>query len=119
MMTTTNSPVFSGPYSELLTELSQVVESISVEHGTSFVKAGDDKVFALGGGGYVILFDEKRWDGFVELFTPDAALSIKRDDAGKIGVTAANLEEPAVKAALRSSIDALKAYYAGRYWQTP
>src|SRR5215510_12715064 len=46
---TENQPDFSGPFKGALTKLSSTIDDVWSDHGTSFVKAGDDKVYALGG----------------------------------------------------------------------
>jgi hypothetical protein len=120
--TMTSTPAkarFSGPFKEQLSALAELLDSLTAEHGTSFVKAGDDKVYALGGNGFMLVFDERVWDGLVEVFTPKAALTIKADESGTSQVTAANLDEKGIKAALRESFDGLRSYYENRYWSTP
>jgi hypothetical protein len=119
MATVTAKPVFSGPFRNLLGELAQLIDRLMEEHGTSFVKAGDDQVYALGGNGYNVVFDQNRWQGQVEIFTPTATLSVKPDQGGTPVVNAGTLDEKATKQALRESIDHLASYYENRYWITP
>lgn len=114
-----NEQGFSGPFKDLLTEFAGLVERLSEEHGTSYVKAGDDKVYSLGGGGYYIVFDQNMWHGSVEVFTPTASLTIKQDESGKVVVNGGALDEKATKLAMRETIDRLAGYYENRYWQTP
>ena len=49
MTTTSTGPRFKGAYKDLLTELADFIDGLWQEHGTSFVKAGDDRVYAFGG----------------------------------------------------------------------
>jgi hypothetical protein len=89
------------------------------EHGTSWVRAGDDRVYAFGGDGYIIVFDEKKWDGLVEVFTPKISVAIRRQDGGAMSVSAADLDEKGIKSALREAANAISKYYEKRYWRTP
>jgi hypothetical protein len=114
-MTTATSPAFSGPYQEALTNLADVVEKVWADHDTSFVKAGDDKVYALGGAGYVVVMDERKWEGLVEILTPDATISTRPGEGGTIAVTAPNLEESDIKKHLKATADHLIEYYQKRY----
>lgn len=109
---------FEGPYKDLLAELSSLIDWLETEHDVSYVKAGDDKIYAYGGDGYVLVMDESVWNGLIELITPKGALSIKPGDEGKITVTSAE-SEATVKEILREGIDGLRRYYENRYWSTP
>jgi hypothetical protein len=113
------TPTFSGAYKEGLTSLSQLVDDLESQHNTSFVKAGDDKVYAFGGNGYGIVLDERKWKGLVEILTPTATISVRPAEDGSYTVSAANLEEAAIKTALTETVDALRKYYEERYWRTP
>lgn len=110
---------FEGPYKDLLAELASLIEWLQTEHDKSYVKAGDDKIYAYGGDGFVLVMDESGLDGLIELITPKGALSIKPGDDGKITVTSAAEGEAAVKEILRECIDGLRRYYENRYWSTP
>ncbi len=110
---------FEGPYKESLGELARVIDWLQTEHDKSYVKAGDDKVYAFGGDGFVVVLDESVWDGLIELITPKGGLSIKPGDDGKISVTSTVEGEAAVKAILREGADGLRRYYENRYWSTP
>jgi hypothetical protein len=118
----TNTPTqskFSGPYKEMLSELASLIEWLWAEHDKSFVKAGDDKVYAFGGNGYVLVLDETRWDGLIELMTPKGAFTIKPGDEGKIDVTSTVADEKQAKPLFKEALDAIKRYYEDRYWSTP
>src|ERR1044071_546816 len=77
MTTTSTKRNFAGPYKALLSELAELIDWLWKEHDQSFVKAGDNKVYAFGGDGYVLVFDESQWDGMIELMAPNGAFTIK------------------------------------------
>jgi hypothetical protein len=113
------APDFSGPYKAELTELAAVIDWLWAEHDKSFVKAGDDQVYAYGGGGYVLVLDERRWGGLIELITPSASLQFKPGEDGKVAVISAEQNTSAIKAAIKDGASGLKTYYQNRYWSTP
>jgi hypothetical protein len=119
MTSTTTQPDFKGPYRDELSDLSALMEELWEEHGTSWVRAGDNQVYCLGGAGYIIVFDEQKWRGLVEVYTPEATISIRRSETGEINVAAPNIDEKAIKSELRAAIDTIRNYYKNRYWQTP
>lgn len=110
---------FGGPYKDLLGELSKLIDWLRATHDLSFVKAGDNAVYAYGGDGYVVVFDESVWAGLVELMTPGCTFSIKPDADGKIGVTSSNTDEKASKQSFKEALAAIRSYYETRYWSTP
>jgi hypothetical protein len=116
---TPSKPSFSGPYSEALSELAATIDSVTAEHGTSFVKAGDNKVYALGGGGYVVVLDENEWNGLVEVLTPKTTIMIRPVDGGGVSVSAGDLSEDAIRNLLKETSEKLRSYYEERYWRTP
>ncbi|HKV38732.1 MAG TPA: hypothetical protein VJX67_05940 [Blastocatellia bacterium] len=118
-MTIPGKPDFSGPFEKALTNLAATVDSIWEEHGTSFVKAGDDKVFALGGAGFVVVVDEKMWGGLVEILTPTATITARPGDDGKLSVASGDLDQAAINKLLKKTSEALRSYYEKRYWRTP
>lgn len=118
-MTTATQRNFDGAYKDSLTELATLIDWLQTEHDKSYVKAGDNKVYAFGGDGFVVVLDESVWDGVIELITPKGALSIKPGDDGKIGVTSAVEGEAAIKQVLNDGIDGIRKYYENRYWSTP
>jgi len=119
MTTTATTRNFEGPYKELLSELASLIDWLQSEHDKSYVKAGDDKVYAFGGDGFVVVLDESVWDGLIELVTPKGGVSIKPGDNGKSGVTSAVEGEANVKQLLRDGIDGVRRAYENRYWSTP
>ena len=119
MTTTAVQERFRGTYQKQLTELAELIDWLWSEHDKSFVKAGDDRVYAFGGNGYIIVLDESRWDGTIEFITPAGTLTIKPGEGGVIAVEAANQDEKGTKQLLNSGIEGLRAYYERRYWSTP
>jgi hypothetical protein len=109
----------AGPYQQELTALSELMDWLWTEHGKSFVKAGDDKVYAFGGDGYVLVFDESKWSGSIELITPKGAITIKPGENGKLAIDAPNLDEKSIREILTTGTDGLRRYYEKRYWNTP
>ena len=118
-MTATSTLNFEAPYKEVLTELAGLIDWLHTEHDKSFVKAGDDKVFAFGGGGFVVVLDESVWKGLIELVTPGGSVSIKPGDDGKIKVTSTVEGEAATKQILKDGIEGIRRNYENRYWSTP
>ena len=112
-------PNFKGPYKELLKELSDLIDWLHTEHDKSYVKAGDNKVYAFGGDGFVVVLDESAWAGLIELITPKGGVSIKPGEDGSFSITSAVEGEAAVKQLLRDGIDGVKTAYENRYWSTP
>lgn len=120
MTTTATKQKFEGPFKKLLEELAGLIEWLHVEHDKSFVKAGDNKVYAFGGDGFVLVLDESAWNGQIELITPDGGVAIKPGEAGRTSVTGpASEDEPTLKRRLRDGIDGIRRYYENRYWSTP
>lgn len=119
METTPLKPSFAGPYEELLAELDRLIDWLFEEHGVSFVKAGDDKVYAFGGNGYILVLDQKRWQGTVELFTPEAAITISPDPGGSLSINAPDRSQEDIKRLIQEGIEGLRSYYENRYWSTP
>lgn len=110
---------FEGPFKKPLTELASLIDWLETEHDKSYVKAGDDRIYAFGGDGFVLVLDETVWDGLIELITPKGALSIKPGEDGKTTVTSTAENDAATKEVLRSGIDGIRKYYENRYWSTP
>ena len=119
MTTESISSQFKGPFKEALSELAATLTEISAEHGTSFVKAGDDKVYAMGGAGYVVVLDEREWEGLVEVLTPEAAISVRPGAGGVHEASAPNMEPKLVIEKLKQAATAIRDYYDKRYWRMP
>jgi hypothetical protein len=110
---------FEGPYKESLTELANLIEWLQREHDKSFVKAGDDKVYAFGGDGYIVVLDESIWEGLIEVVTPKGGVAIKPGDDGKISVTSTVEGEQAIRELFKDGIEGVRRAYENRYWSTP
>jgi hypothetical protein len=119
MTTTATERKFDGPFKDSLAKLAGLIDWLQTEHDKSYVKAGDDKVFAFGGNGFIVVLDEAVWKGLIELITPKGGVSIKPGDDGKIGVTSAVEGEAAVKQLIEDGIEGIRKYYENRYWSTP
>jgi hypothetical protein len=119
-MTSTAPEVsFTGPYKDVFVELANLIEWLTSKHDQSFVKAGDDKIYAFGGDGYVLVLDESMWQGLIELFTPKGAVSIKPNDDGGLLVQGSSQDQKELKGLLRDGIKGIRNYYENRYWSTP
>jgi hypothetical protein len=115
-----NQPDFAGPFEAALTHLAAAIDQVWADHGTSFVKAGDDKVYALGGAGYIVVFDENRWGGLVEVLTPKVTISIRPvPGQSSLSVTAPDTDEAKLNQLLEETAESIGGYYGKRYWRTP
>ena len=110
---------FEGPFKKQLAELADLIDWLLTEHDKSYVKAGDDKVYAYGGDGFVLVMDESVWSGLIEMITPKGGLSIKPSEDGKTSVTSAAEGDAAIRQLLKEGINGIRTYYEGRYWSTP
>ncbi len=119
MTTTSTQPVFKGAFKEQLTHLAELIEWLESEHGKSYVKAGDDRVFAYGGNGYIVVFDQSKWEGLIEFAIKETTVTIKPGEGGEIEVTAEGKDEAEIKRLIEDGIEGLRGYYENRYWSTP
>ncbi|MBI3651353.1 MAG: hypothetical protein HY231_10070 [Acidobacteria bacterium] len=110
---------FKGAFSKQLTELRELIDWLWQEHGVSYVKAGDDKVYAFGGEQHIVVMDESRWDGLIEFITPKGGITIKPTEGGNFDVSGGDLDEKSIKEMFKEGIDFIKQYYESRYWKTP
>jgi len=110
---------FEGPYKESLKELASLIDWLRKEHDKSFVKAGDDKVYAFGGDGHIVVLDESIWNGLIEVVTPKGGVAIKPAEDGKISVTSTIEGEQAIRDLLHDGIEGVRRAYENRYWSTP
>ena len=110
---------FEGPFKESLKELASLIDWLRAEHDKSFVKAGDDKVYAFGGDGYIVVLDESVWSGLIEVVTPKGGVAIKPGDDGKLSVTSTVEGEQAIRQVLQDAIEGVRRSYENRYWSTP
>jgi hypothetical protein len=118
-MTETAERKFEGPFKDSLKELSGLIDWLQAEHDKSFVKAGDDKVYAFGGDGYIVVLDESVWDGLIEVVTPKGGVAIKPGDDGKLSVTSTVEGEQAIRQLLQDGVEGIRRAYENRYWSTP
>lgn len=103
-----------------MNDLANLIDWLQAEHDKSFVKAGDDKVYAFGGAGYVLVVDQSLWDGLIELITPSGGLSIKPGENGQIAITGSpDDSEKTLRERLREGVAEIRKYYENRYWSTP
>lgn len=115
-----NQPNFAGPFQEALARLAATIDELWSDHGTSFVKAGDDRVYALGGAGYIVVFDENRWGGLVEVLTPKVTIAIRPlEGQSALSVTAPEVDETKLNQLLEETAESIASYYQKRYWHTP
>lgn len=119
MTRTATDRIFEGPFKKQLAELAELINWLETEHDKSFVKAGDDKVYAYGGNGFVLVMDESAWGGLIEMITPKGGLSIKPNESGKFEVTSAVEGDVAIRQLLKNGIEGIRTYYESRYWSTP
>ena len=120
MTNKTTERSFSGPYKQQLEELSSLISWLQTEHDKSFVKAGDNKVYAYGGGGFVLVLDENLWDGQIELMTPEGGVAIKASAGNAVSVAGgATDDETTLKKRILDGVAGIRRYYENRYWSTP
>lgn len=119
-MTAMSSQIeFKGKFRKELNELHKLIERLWNEHGMSFVKAGDDKVFAFGGNHSVIVFDESKWAGLIEVITPIGGITIKPGEDGEYLISGNNLDDETILQVLNRGITEINEFYQNRYWITP
>ena len=119
-MLTNEKPVFEGSFKQQLEEMSELIDWLWTEHDISFVKAGDDKVYAFGGNNHILVFDEAKWNGLIEFISPAGAITIKPvNKSGNFEVASPTLDEKGIITALTEGIAIIRNYYRNRYWRTP
>src|ERR1041385_7814085 len=104
-------PEFKGSFSTELTELRNLIDWLWQEHGMSYVKAGDDKVYAFGADNHLVVMDESRWDGLIEFITPKGGITIKPAEAGEFTVSGGDLDEQSMKGLFKEGLEYIKRYY--------
>jgi hypothetical protein len=100
----------------VLDDFIDVVEHLHRDHRVSFVQAGDEKIFAYGGGGYVLVISELVFGGLVELQTPTASLRVEPDASGALTVVVVTPEGGSAASILEDGCAGLRRYYGKRYW---
>jgi hypothetical protein len=91
------------------------VERAHAEHRVSFVAAGDEKIYAYGGDGYVVVFNERVFGDLVELETPCGSARIEPNKDGSLAVTSTPPDVDADEL-LSEAARGLLRYYEKRYW---
>ncbi len=119
MSSDSKQPEFKGPMSNQLAELRDLIDWLWKEHGVSYVKAGDNRVYAFGDIKYLVVFDESKWDGVIEFITPKGAVTIKPGENFNFDVSGTDLDEKTIKLIFKEGIDYIRNYYENRYWKTP
>src|SRR5829696_989631 len=114
MATISEKPSFTGSFSKQLGEMSDLIDWLWNEHDMSFVKAGDDKVYAFGGNNYLLVFDESKWNGLIEFITPKGAVTIKPGENGVFEVASTTLDEKGIKNLFTEGLDVIRQYYENR-----
>src|SRR5437762_761088 len=110
---------FKGKFSKQLADLRDLIDWLWLEHDVSYVKAGDDRVYAFGGEKHIVVMDESRWDGLIEFITPQGGITIKPVEGGEFEVSSGELDEKTIKGMFKEGIEFIKKYYEERYWKTP
>jgi hypothetical protein len=115
-MSSNESRIADGAPSELAAFV-EIVERLHREHRVSFVAAGDERIYAYGGRGYVVIMSEREFGGLVEVETPSGTIRIEPDADGRAAIASAGDDPRPIGARLAEARASLEAYYAGRYWR--
>lgn len=101
-----------------LAALVATVERLHRERTVSFVAAGDEKIYAYGGNGFVTVFGENVFGGLVEVETPTGTIRIEPDVHGALFVSAADGDDTRpLGERLSEATRQLETYYRRRYWK--
>jgi hypothetical protein len=101
-------------------ELEGLVETVARIHRdyrVSFIAAGDERIYAYGGRGFVAVLSDREFEGLVEIETPTGTLRIAPNLDGEIEVVAAGEDARPVGARFVDARAKLDGYYARRYWK--
>lgn len=101
-----------------LLDLLNIVDWLHADHRTSFIAAGDQKVFAYGGNGYTLVCSDRLFDDVIELTTPNDSVRIEPDSTGRL--KAALVGDPVtsdLSAVLEQASVHIRLYYKRRYWK--
>lgn len=97
-----------------LARLVDVVERLHRDHTVSFIAAGEEKIYAYGGGGFVAIVSDRLFDGIVDIETPTTKFRVERDADGRtVAVLATGEGEPTAHE-LAAAADGFERYYARR-----
>ena len=107
----TEAPVVSAPE---ISRLVEIIERLHREHTVSFIAAGDEKIYAYGGGGYVAIVSERLFDSAVDFETPTTKFRIDRDESGRLTAVSATGGEETSADDLTATAHGLELYYRRR-----
>lgn len=102
---------------ESIRDLVAAVERIHEEHRVSFIAAGDEKIYAYGGNGYVAIVSDRMFGGLVEVETPSGNLRVEPDDEGRLAATPDAGVTRDVGELLAETVRNMLLYYERRYWR--
>lgn len=97
-----------------LARLVEVVERLHREHTVSFIAAGDNKIYAYGGGGFVATVSDRLFDDVVDIETPTSKLRIERDADGRMSAVMSTGEGVPAADDLAAAADGFERYYSRR-----
>lgn len=100
-----------------LERLVAVIERLHREHTVSFIAAGDEKIYAYGGGGYVAIVSDRLFDGVVDIETPAGSFRIEPGEDGRPAVAAVGDGSVPTERDLEVASDGFERYYARRIGQ--
>ena len=111
---TDESPSASANASPALDRLVEVIERLHRDHRVSFIAAGDQRVYAYGGGGYVAMVSDQLFDAAVDIESPTVKMRVERDADGRLVATSATAPEGPTVGDLSDIADGLERYYSRR-----
>lgn len=118
MTTESSRPPTAQDAPTQLAALVDTIERLHRDHTVAYIAAGDDKIYAYGGDGYVAIISQRVFGGLVEIETPTGTIRIEPNDAGEVaasgseGESAAALGERLLEAKSR-----IERYYDKRFWK--
>ena len=101
-------------------ELEGLVETISRIHRdyrVSFIAAGDERIYAYGGRGFVAVLSDREFEALVEIETPTGTLRVAPNLDGEIEVVAGGEDPRPLGERIAEARANLDGYYARRYWK--
>jgi hypothetical protein len=107
----TDSPEAVAPE---LARLVEVVERLHRDHTVSFIAAGDEKIYAYGGGGFIAIVSDRLFDDPVDVETPTAKFRIERDADGRMTAVSVTGEDVPTAKDFVSAAEGFERYYARR-----
>lgn len=107
----TDSPEAVAPE---LARLVEVVERLHRDHTVSFIAAGEEKIYAYGGGGFVAIVSDRLFDGVVDIETPTTKFRVERDADGRTVAVLATGEGAPTADDLVEATGGFERYYSRR-----